>query len=459
MTIVIKGKDWKIYQGDTRESLAAMPEKSVQCCITSPPYFGLRDYKTAKWEGGDPNCDHIESRGASEKNTLGGTGVPRPQTGAASVGQTMQYKYECKKCGAIRQDMQIGLEPLHDCLAWARQEPPCGGCYVCTMRAVFGAVWRVLRDDGTLWLNLGDSYARDPKKGRSGSGKNVDYCGTDENSSTRGCDTKLRNGNLIGIPWRVALALQADGWVLRSEIIWHKRTAMPESVKNRCTKAHEQVFMFAKGPGYYYDAVAIQEEFADERMGNPNGGGNYAKNCPHPDGVKAQSGLEKGVWNEDGLVTGKNKRSVWSITSAGEKAAHFAPFPPKLIEPMILAGTSEHGCCAQCGTPYRRLVEREQLTRERPNEYVKRTGEEGTGNSCANTVAGVSIKTVGWQAGCACNAAIVPCVILDPFLGSGTSVAEALKHHRRGIGCELNPEYVEICKAKIEKGRLNRGFF
>ena len=156
----------------------------------------------------------------------------------------------------------------------------------------------------------------------------------------RNFNAGLADKQLIGIPWRVAFALQADGWYLRQDIIWHKPNPMPESVTDRCTKAHEYVFMLAKSARYWYDAEAIKENFADGRMGNPNGGGQYAKECPWI-GSGKQSGLATGKWNEDGKATGRNRRSVWTIATQPYSEAHFATFPPKLIEPCILAGSRE----------------------------------------------------------------------------------------------------------------------
>lgn len=357
------GRHIRLYHGNVTDVLARLPEKSVHCVVTSPPYWGLRDYKA----GSD----------------------------------------------------EIGQERTPD-------------EFVARMVEVFRGVRRVLRDDGTVWLNLGDSY--NGSGGSGGRGKqDTNRVGKPDNRS--GSPT-LPQGNLIGIPWRAALALQADGWILRQDIIWAKPAPMPESVRNRCTKAHEYVFLFAKSNQYFYDAEAIKEKSSyadDSRAGH--GRLTY-------DG-KRQG--EPGTGNEAfvTITDTKNKRSVWTVNSPGYEGAHFATFPPKLIEPMIKAGTSEKGCCAKCVAPWRRVVEEKRLTRERPNDYVKRTGEDGTGNSCANSVAGVDAKTIGWEPTCACKSGVVPCTVLDPFIGSGTTCDVSIELGRASVGIDLSEKYLK----------------
>jgi DNA modification methylase len=249
-----------ILQGNVLDRIKDIEEKSVQCVVTSPPYWGLRDYGTAKWEQGDKECDHIEKIPFS-----GNTGIRdhRKETTKKEVeGKSIQYKSKCKKCGAIRKDSQLGLEETPE-------------EFIENMVKVFRGVKKVLKDDGTLWLNLGDSYSQ------------------------------TKNKQLLGIPWRVAIALQQDGWYLRQDIIWHKPNPMPESVKDRCTKAHEYIFLLSKSPKYYYDSDAIRDK--------PN----Y------------------------GEEIGANKRSVWSINVKAYKEAHFATFPEKLPELCIKAGSKK----------------------------------------------------------------------------------------------------------------------
>ena len=261
-----------IYQGDCLDILPTLEAKSIQCCVTSPPYYGLRDY----------GCEG-----------------------------------------------QIGLETTPE-------------TYVEKIVAVFREVKRVLRDDGVLWLNLGDSYCATTKGSGGHNEKQDSNKGAWFNDRKWNIPTGLKPKDLIGIPWRVAFALQADGWWLRQDIIWHKPNPMPESVRDRCTKAHEYIFLLSKSARYFYDADAIKEDFADDRMGNPNGGGQYAQNCPYPNAHEGQqSGLAKGKWNEEGKITGRNKRSVWTVTTKPYKEAHFATFPEEIPRTCILAGSKK----------------------------------------------------------------------------------------------------------------------
>lgn len=302
-----------------------MAPQSVHTVVTSPPYFGLRDY-----------------------------GV----------------------------DGQLGLEPTPDDFVEALVE-------------VFRSVRRVLRDDGTVWLNLGDSYAaarggtHQPaetlaggKGGVTDEGDRVNRGRHDGYNPTRNARRiGLKHKDLIGIPWRVAFALQADGWYLRQDIIWHKPNPMPESVRDRCTKAHEYIFMLSKSPKYYYDHEAIKEPAVNTKMP-----GRKIKETHHYGaGNGGNSGLTSllGKYHEDGLPQNRNRRSVWTVTTKPFKGAHFATFPPDLIEPCILAG------CPVGGT------------------------------------------------------------VFDPFGGAGTTAIVALKHGRNAILSELNPEYVALAHARI----------
>lgn len=258
-----------IYQGDCREVLREMPAESVNCCVTSPPYFGLRDY-----------------------------GV----------------------------DGQIGLE----------QTPE---EYVAQMVGVFREVWRVLRDDGTVWLNLGDSYGGG---GDTYTGFNLRWSGTGGDGSKqdaaldgvkgRVIATGLRPKNLLGIPWRVAFALQADGWYLRQDIIWAKPNPMPESVRDRCTKSHEYIFLLSKSARYYYDADAVAEPSSGLTGGRFGSGGREVGR------LRQDAGRERPP-----DIGTRNRRSVWTVATSPYSGAHFATFPPKLIEPCILAGCPEGG--------------------------------------------------------------------------------------------------------------------
>ena len=297
----------KIEFGDCRETMRRWKEQGIkaQTCVTSPPYFGLRDYGH---EG------------------------------------------------------QLGLEETPE-------------KYINAMVEVFRCVWDVLEDDGTLWLNIGDSYAR---QGGRESDQPRHWDGREKTSgsmhNTRMAqDIGLKPKDLIGIPWMMAFALRADGWYLRQDIIWHKPNPMPESVTDRCTKAHEYIFLMSKSQKYYYDADAIKEAAIHEGR-IVKGSGSDAKN-----GAKGKFGVTAaGFTTHDTLVTDRNKRSVWTVTTKPYAGAHFAVFPSDLIEPCILAGAPVGG------------------------------------------------------------------IVLDPFMGSGTTAQVAQNLGRQYLGCELNPAYLDL---------------
>ena len=299
----------KIEQGNCLDVLKRLPEQSVNTCVTSPPYWGLRDYGTATWEGGDEKCDH---QGEIMRKHHISDNKEKPRE---------FYKKQCGKCGAIREDSQLGLEETPE-------------EYVANMVEVFKEVRRVLRDDGTLWLNLGDSYARTPNSQISQGGlcasKNdhLKY----EYQHKKDYGHKIKPKDLVGIPWMVAFALRNDGWYLRQDIIWHKPNPMPESVKDRCTKAHEYIFLLSKNSKYYYDNDAIKEPAKDWGTRDRSKGKYHNKGT----GLTPHTGLEKSYPT-------KNKRSVWTVTTKPFKGAHFAVFPMDLIEPCVLAGCPENG--------------------------------------------------------------------------------------------------------------------
>jgi DNA modification methylase len=289
---------WEIRQGNCLELLRAMPDGIVQTCVTSPPYWGLRDYGTANWEGGKNGCDH-------QKAT---------KVGLASTGS------ECGKCGARRVDSQLGLEPTPE-------------AYVSRMVEVFREVRRVLREDGTLWLNLGDSYTSATKGNGGWSAKQVSNAGSFHSGSQRLIpDTKPKD--LCGIPWRVAFALQADGWWLRSDIVWSKPNPMPESVTDRPTKAHEYLFLLAKSERYYYDAKAIMEASIDAP--GMSRGGSMSRFGRDEQLISANAHRGQAEYASNGT---RNRRTVWTVTSEPFPEAHFAVMPQALVEPCVLAGS------------------------------------------------------------------------------------------------------------------------
>lgn len=308
----------KILIGDAIDVLKSMPSESVHTCVTSPPYYGLRDYGT---------------------------------------------------------DGQIGLE----------QTPE---EYIEKLVEVFREVRRVLRHDGTLWVNIGDSYAGSGK-GRMkdgtnciGKSKSRTYGGTSSGilhkASVDGCKAK----DLIGIPWMLAFALRADGWYLRQDIIWQKPNCMPESVKDRCTKSHEYIFLLSKSPKYYFDAEAISEPVTSTK-GNARtfrGGGAYTGGRSYYNSAQIKRESHGNAENQTGR---RNKRDVWSVSTHGFKGAHFAVFPEELVRPCILAGAPVGG------------------------------------------------------------------VALDPFFGSGTVGVVAKEEGRNFIGIEINPKYGDIAQDRL----------
>ena len=303
---------------------------------------------------------------------------------------------------------------------------------------------RVLRKDGTLWLNLGDAYAA-----------NRSYQVTDNkhiavgNESAMAVPVGLKSKDLIGLPWRVAFAVQADGWWLRSDIVWAKPNPMPESVRDRPTRAHEYLFLLTKSAKYFYDADAIREPFSHWTL--ERGAKNHGPQFYH-----RANGDENREGYDPEAHAGANKRTVWSIATQPYSSAHFATYPEKLVEPCILAGTSERGVCGVTGDPWERVVEQ------------SRTFESGSGRS-GNAISGkngsrvqgggetgdvrrgpvVHTSTTGWQPTCDHDSEPVPAVVLDPFCGSGTTGVVALRHGRSFIGIELNPEYIELARKRI----------
>ena len=306
-----------ILFGDCKKTLSEFLPQSARTCVTSPPYYGLRDYGTATWVGGDPNCNHRRDSKVKPENCNTGHKNHDEMYG---VGDAI-YKTVCPKCGAIRQDSQIGLEETPE-------------EYIESLVSVFRSVRDVLTDDGTLWVNLGDSYYNyRPGKGQSYPKQSVSKTKQDlpDECNKRGNKLDgLKEKDLIGIPWMFAFAMRSDGWYLRQDIIWHKPNPMPESVRDRCTKSHEYIFLFSKNKKYYYNNEAIKEPAKDWGTRDRTNGKYHNEGT----GLQPHSGLTKSYPT-------KNKRSVWSVTVKPYKEAHFATYPPDLIEPCIKAGSEE----------------------------------------------------------------------------------------------------------------------
>ena len=311
---------------------------------------------------------------------------------------------------------------------------------------VFREVKRVLRHDGTLWVNMGDSYAGSGK----GAGGKQEYLHRGIPSGGYTSD-KLKPKNLMGMPWKLAFALQADGWNLRSEIIWHKPTAMPESVTDRPTKAHEHIFLLSKNERYFYDGQAIAESYSEtSHGGNISRGGQKQIEL----GRNVRSSTLGPTALQSGRTT-RNKRTVWTIASQPYSEAHFATFPPKLIEPCILAGTSPRAC-ELCGTPWERVTEREETpdhikaqfeaSRKRTSENTGRTdGHTNYKPHYTRAILGEHMHPT-----CRCdNTGSGKCIVLDPFIGSGTTALVALRHGRQYLGIELNPAYIALAEKRI----------
>jgi DNA modification methylase len=403
----------EIICGDALESLRLLPDESVDCCITSPPYFGLRDYMTASWEGGEKDCDHLVKKLASGKSTLHATAEKKKnKTG-------MPYTDVCSKCGAVRIDRQIGLEKTP-------------GQYIQKLCEVFSEVRRVLKKEGTLWVNIGDSYAGSGKAGSNheyqkkhtqfGQVEHKERLGKPQNAKSIGCKSK----DLIGIPWMLAFALRSQGWYLRQDIIWAKAfstntenngSTMPESVTDRFVKSHEYIFLLSKSAKYYFDLDAVKKPIKQSSVSRldqdiANQKGSYRvpgkTNGPfkpvvqgHPVGGsrKYLTGEEKfrtksgkdwvpQMAREGTNIVGHsgdiqkdfvaNKRSVWHVNPSGFKEAHFATFPQDLITDIIKAACPKDG------------------------------------------------------------------IVLDPFAGTNTTGIVARKLLRNFISIELNPDYVKL---------------
>lgn len=361
-----------LHCGDAVEVLRGLPAESVQCCVTSPSYYNLRDYGTARWEGGDPECSHQNPTQHQKQ------GANSQRAGRTNVDEQKNENYRdlCPLCGARRVDGQIGHEPTPT-------------AYISRLVGVFGEVRRVLKSDGTLWVNIGDSYAAGKaKEGYSGTGNDLGFSNRQSTTPSPGLKAK----DLIGIPWMLAFALRGDGWWLRQDIIFAKPNPMPESVQDRCTRSHEYVFLLTKSERYYWDATAISEPIAT----NPRE--NYPARAKVTgrggQGAAAARGNDRDRSGGFPPTAGdrRNKRDVWWIPTKPtpwSKGLHFAAYPEALVEPMILAGS-------------------------KPGD-----------------------------------------VVLDPFCGSGTTPAMAVRLGRGAVAIDLKPEYVDVsaCRTLAEASK------
>jgi DNA modification methylase len=372
--MLLQGNSLKIPIGD----------KLVQCVVTSPPYYGLRDY-----------------------------GI----NGQLGLELTLQ-------------------EYIDNTVLWARE------------------VGRVLRDDGTFWLNIGDSYNSTSgfsraneqwaRKGRDG--------GANDKTETR--EMGLKTKDLMMVPHRVAIALQEDGWWVRSDIVWHKPNPMPESVTDRPTKSHEYIFLLTKNKTYYFDNDAIREDKAPVTVQDPRGNESGKRRDRQFPGSPSMGGTNLG-----GPTGGRNKRTVWTITTKPYPGAHFATFAPEIPEICIKAGTSEKGVCPVCGNGWAREVERGEKqsidgARRNPPKVTCEADRLVAGIEKWNRKTPMENSmyyprtTVGWKPTCDHNEEPVPAIVLDPFAGSGTTVMVANALGRRGIGIDLSWSYLQLARER-----------
>jgi DNA modification methylase len=406
-----------VYLGDASEVMAELPAESVDCVITSPPYWGLRDFGVAPtmW-GGSAHCSHQWSalQRGRRKDLLSSDLTAR----AARVGITDQQDAAatnggrfCQLCGAWLGS--LGLEPSPQ-------------LFVAHLVDLFGGVRRLLKPTGVLWLNLGDTFYHAGK--------------------VRGPIAKqgLKPKDLIGVPWRVALALQADGWFLRSDVIWHKPNPVPEPAIDRPVRAHEFLFLLSKQAHYFYDAEAVREPalIRPSNVASPTlatHGGKYERlRDPMVRGAAGYA-RRRAPQSRD-----RNRHSVWTVPTEPFRGSHTATFPTRLVEPCIRAGTSAAGCCSSCGRPFERVLE---ITYQPLSG--RRESRKGPGVFEIEMRQLRVARTTGWRPTCGCGASAAPAVVLDPFAGTGTALAVARRLGRVAVGVELNPAYLELIKRRL----------
>ena len=502
-----------IICGDCVDEMQKFPADSVDLVVTSPPYWGLRDYgkETIRVWGGDPECDHEWNDYTWKQHAGRGDNVQKKAkySELPSIPDKIVGASFCSECGAWYGS--LGLEPHPQ-------------MFIDHLVEIFREVKRVLKPSGTFWLNLGDTYYGSGK-GAGGDGSAKERYVPSENPVKQ----KIRSNWLqpkqkLMIPARVAIALQNDGWILRNSIVWHKPNAMPSSVKDRLTNSYEHVFLFVKNnkPAYWTDRFAnnlssvkpkqyyIHKETSEKRFDRPRKtvdinwynedgaakfeyawrGHTYFFDLdvirkPHktkPSGTSKKKQKYGGKFEGFGKesekyasprarserksdknyanlvehhhdenfyhIKGKNPGDMWSISTKPFKGAHFAVFPPALIEPIIQAGCPEW-ICRKCGKPRIRITETKSIPTRPGNKSKYGNPEEDIRGSIARERRVATHQTIGWS-DCGCGEGWVGGIVLDPFCGSGTSCLTAKKFRRQWIGIEINSEYVEMAKERIE---------
>ena len=442
-----------LHQGHVPDVLREMPAESVHCVVTSPPYWGLRDYGLEPQVWDDPgDCEHewgdgiITHKGGKQKNEHGGQRVGRDFSAQNAVRDQSNGQF-CRCCNAWKGS--LGLEPTPE-------------LYIQHIAEVFREVRRVLRKDGTCWVNIGDSYASgkgdcfNPGGGDNSLGRHKKEAGAHPLSRGNVSDLRksgLKPKDLCMIPARVALALQNDGWWLRSDIIWSKSNPMPESVTDRPTRSHEYVFLLTKSAKYFYDADAVREAHKEPwRSGKKESDNPHSGRLDDPNKEQAAFTVGQREYNP----AGRNLRSVWTIPTQPFPQAHFATFPEKLASTCIKAGTSVKGCCPECGSPWTRIIDYKANYEKRepahqPNNTPSKVDSTGWKQP--------KRETIGWEPTCKHYSAyakkyggdITPCTVLDPFAGSCRALIVAKKLGRRGIGIDLKGEYLDMPKKELSQ--------
>jgi DNA modification methylase len=434
----------QLRHGDCRDVLASMDAGSVQTCVTSPPYWGLRDYglEPVLWDG-DADCEHEWGQSLPKAGKVSHGQGGSTLTGGHESWENRDGGSQGRNCACGAWRGCLGLEPTPE-------------LYVQHIVEVFRAVWRVLRDDGTLWLNLGSSYASSASGNptwegwQTGGVKDASKNYNPRSTVTDGFKAK----DLIPTDWLCALALQADGWYLRSAITLCKRAPMPESVTDRPTNATEMMFLLTKKPRYFYDQEAVREPNKPESEERYRYAldGSYTPGTAYPNEKRDKPQQ----WKLN--PSGRNLWNYWVITPSGSADAHYATFSADFVEKPILAGTPEKGACAACGAPWERVVEKGFTSHSAQTATTYPTGmnanrlallrqaARGTGREYVN-----ESTTTRHRPACDCNAATEPATVLDPFGGSGTTGVIAQKLGRRAVLIDAKEEYLKMAKKRLER--------